>query len=315
LIAEISFLSQCLAYHYLGDVKRACSEAIFLESMLDESSEGEIWVAMDEGRPKGLLRLKSLPWDSVILCHPAFKISHLETFNASFIESEAILAALLDVCLGHLKQFPSAHCHTRIPSSAVDIKKSLAMAGFSKKDNLNTYGARLSEIKMFVDKYKASSLEIRPIRSDDVNWARQLSKNAVNPNDRFHADMLLSGHADDFMEGWIDGCLSGYCDNNFMASVDGQSAGFALWQSGKEESDSLGVQIAQLALGAVSKNFSGLGIHKALVAHGCEHFAGHGADFVVMPTQAENFAAIRSMNVLGWVLLKQESTWSIGFGF
>ncbi len=313
LIAEICATSRSLDYHFLDDVNRERSEALFLKSMLADNFEGNAWVATEGGLVKGLLCLQSLPWDSIILGYPAFKVTLLEAFNATAPESEIVLDTLLDIALGTLKTLPRSHCHVRIARDAETTGKSLVKAGFNKVENINTFGARLSDIGDKLDSNKVMPVETRFIEPDDIDWARQLSREAVNPNDRFHADALLAGCADDFMEGWVNGCASGYCDNNFIALSEGHRAGFAFWQSGKAERNELGIQIAKLALGAVSKSFSGRGIHRTLVARGCEHFVSQGADWVLMATQEENGAAIHSMTMLGWSLLHREATWSVGF--
>jgi ribosomal protein S18 acetylase RimI-like enzyme len=314
IIAEIASISCRLAFHALSDVKRERSEALFVKNILSDNFEGEAWVATEGGLVKGLLCIQALPWDSKILGTPAFKITQLETFNATAQESGKILDALLGVALDTLRTLSRSHCHVRIPSDDVEAANSLGRVGFEKVESLNTYGARLNEIGSILASYKATPLEMRFIEADDIDWARQLSREAVNPYDRFHADKLISGCADDFMEAWINGCTSGFCDTNFIGLAEGQRAGFALWQSGRRELNDIGAQIARLALGAVSKSFSGRGIHRTLVARGCLHFAAQGADWVVMSTQEENMAAIHSMTTLGWRLLHQEATWSAGFG-
>ena len=71
LLAEICTLSRRLDYHYIADVKRKKSEALFLKSFLSENFDGNAWVATEGGQVKGLTCLESLPWDSNILAYPA----------------------------------------------------------------------------------------------------------------------------------------------------------------------------------------------------------------------------------------------------
>ena len=314
VLGEIGSVSRQLDYHFLPGVRREYSEALLLGSMLPDDFEGKAWVVSEGGQLKGWLCLQGLPWDSAILGYPALKITQLETFNASVREAEDIIDALLDVALVTLRSMPRAHCHLRVPRDNGGLENSLIKSAFKKIENINTYGARLGDIGDELANNKVMPVETRFIESDDIAWARQLSKEAVNLNDRFHADNLLAGLADKFMEAWVDGCTGGFCDSNFIALSEGNRAGFALWQSGQDEKEKLGVQIAKLALGAVSSAFSGRGIHRTLVARGCEHFVNEGADWVLMATQAENGAAIHSMTILGWRLLHREATWSIAVG-
>jgi dTDP-4-amino-4,6-dideoxy-D-galactose acyltransferase len=277
-----------------------------VDHLFSPDFKGNIWLALNSGKPMGYLSLEASPWDSKYMGKQVLKISNFEIFSQDESEIRLGARALLEACLAELKELGSTYCLTRVDASDPALMSALLECGFLQIETLLTFGARQQAMSVQLTSFQ-SPFKLQELAPSDLPWAASLSAVEVNPFDRFHADPALDGDKPEkFMRAWVNDGARGYCDANFKVMLNGVDAGFALWQKNETLAGKIKFWVPRLVLGAVASPMRGQGAYKTLCAEPAKIFFGQGAQAIEMSTQAENLGAVRAWKSLGLQLMQTQ---------
>lgn len=247
--------------------------------------ECAFWVAGDEPGDGGFTQWQPSPWDAAILGRAAYRITAFQAWRNG--AAEALLQTVAQVV-------PSgAYVFGRADARTPGLTEALHNSGFQIVEHMLSFGTAVQDWKS-----KAPHLVLEPLTQEDSAWAEDLAQRARNNEDRYHADPVAAPFADAFMRQWVRDGLGGFCEHAFKIRVQGQMAGFALWQGAKDVAPGL-LAPAKLLLGAVDPDWQGHGAYTSLTVGGGRAMAQAGAKHIEMTTQAGNVAAVKAWQNAG----------------
>lgn len=195
-----------------------------------------------------------------------------------------IARTLLDAAIGIVAEAGGGHLHMWIPKPAASHDELAVAVGLRR-------GRELRQLRRPLPIEPASTLDVRPFvpGQDEVAWLE------VN-NRAFHWHPEQGGWdletlRDREAQPWFD--PGGF----LLHERDGKLAGFCWTKVHPDHQPPLG----EIYVVAVDPGFRGLGLGRTLVLAGLDHLAGRGLTMAMLYVDADNLAALRLYEALGFV--------------
>jgi dTDP-4-amino-4,6-dideoxy-D-galactose acyltransferase len=234
-----------------------------------------------------------LQWDSDFFGTPTYRLQ-TGLFNHSSSLADQIKAVkLFEKELAHKGAY---YCFSEVPCEDTLLLQTLTASGW-----------RLIETRLLyyhdnVIAFNQGRYPVRLARIDEEAHIAQISSNARNEYDRFHADPWFgSARADAFLGRYASAAVQGYCDAVLVPDEPGLPVdSFLAISDLQADAAALGLGMSRVVLTAVGPKNRGW--HLRLVSETLHRAREKGDQVVLMTTQATNRAVFRTSEKLGFKL-------------
>lgn len=241
----------------------------------------------------GQLLYTDLPWDSNFFATPTYRLQ-TGLFNLKSSLEDRIAA--VELFERQLAVKGAYYCFSEVPCEDMMLLQTLTASGWRLVET------RLLYYKDDLTAFNQARYPVRLAQIDEEAHIAQISANARNDYDRFHADPWFgTARADAFLARYASAAVQGYCDavlvpdepnlpvDSFLAISDLQA-----------DAAAVGVNMSRIVLTAVGPRNRGW--HLRLVSETVHRAREKGAQVVLMTTQATNRAVFRTSEKLGFKL-------------
>lgn len=241
----------------------------------------------------GQLLYTELPWDSNFFSTPSYRLQTGLFEIESSLEDRIMAVKLFEKQLANKGAY---YCFSEVPCEDTMLLQTLTASGWRLVET------RLHYYRDNLASFDETRYPVRLARLDEEAHIGQISANARNEYDRFHADPWFGAErADAFLARYASAAVQGYCDavlvpnepnlpvDSFLAISDLQS-----------DATALRVGLSRVVLTAVGPQNRGW--HLRLVSETVHRARERGAQVVLMTTQATNRAVFRTCEKLGFKL-------------
>ena len=248
------------------------------------------------------LLAERLPWDSGFFGFPIARLNAIVLVSASSnVTPETYPRAVAEL----LRELAARRI--RYLFCAVDARD-LAMMSALGRSRFSLIETRLFYHRALVDVDNVR-FACRLATADDVPALAKAASETINPYDRFHADPMLRGKADELMETWIKASVTGGFADATVVPDSTNPGAFCTIKYHREKWSRWGVKLAQVVLIVSSVEFKGW-FYKIL-AEVHHHLKQVGAEHCFYSTQIANRASVRVAEKHGYRCGRGEHIWSI----
>ncbi|MDU0370369.1 hypothetical protein ACFPAF_08205 [Hymenobacter endophyticus] len=234
-----------------------------------------------------------LAWDTDFFRAPVYK---LFTILFASTTSAATLAAAGTAFRQQLQQQGVAYCFAELPVEDTRVAQALGDAGWRLVET------RLTFFHDAVQRFDHPRYPVRSASKEEAAAIGQISAQARNEYDRFHADQWFGDElGDQFLAKYASASVEGYCDDVLVPNEAGLPVdSFLAISDLHQHAASLNSGFSRVVLTAVGP--ANRGWHLRLVAETVHRARQNGASYVLMTTQATNRAVFRTCEKLGFKL-------------
>jgi len=253
----------------------------------------------------GVLIAEKSRFDSEHFGFGVGKIRHMTVSDGVFDE-EALFArrALIQECLSWMRQD-----HVKCVVARVNLSDTLDTVAFEENDFrladiLLTFQS-CEDLMKSTRNLSSSDVVIRPSYSQDETELMDIARKAFT-HDHFHRDTNFpKDRSDELFARWVYNCCHGMADVVLVANTHGKKpAGFVTCKIETAGRSKRGI----IDLIAVSPLHQRRGIGERLVRGAVQWFVENGAQSVFVGTQADNLAAVRTYEKIGFRLVRTQLT-------
>ena len=253
----------------------------------------------------GVLRVHKSAFDTE---HFGFGVGKLVTINVSdkLSDHDVFIAKqlMLQECSSWMSKVDVQCLISRVAYDDVLSVLAHEKTGFRVADILVTFQLDFQSINGQNCSQNYPNVIIRPVQFGEEDILMDIARCAFK-HDHFHRDNRFPNHkSDELFSKWIYNCCDGLVDFVLVAVVNDQPSGFIACKFKNTKNEKIGI----IELIAVSNSYRRNGLGECLVRESLSVFSELGAKSVSVGTQANNVAAARTYEKIGFKLAQIELT-------
>jgi dTDP-4-amino-4,6-dideoxy-D-galactose acyltransferase len=282
-------------YNFLRDIPTDLQQQLFGVGRIADFKQAphNHILTVGEGKGRTQLLYSALAWDSEFFGTPTYRL-HTGLFAQKSSLTDRVIA--VQQLQAQLADNGDYYCFSEIPTEDTALLQTLTASGW-----------RLVESRLLFYHDTRSGVDqprfpVRQARFDEAELIGNISAEARNPYDRFHADAWFGQEkADAFLARYANASVSGYCDAVLVPDEAGLPVdSFLAISDLQADAAALGVGMSRVVLTAVGPQNRGW--HLRLVSETIQRARSAGARYVLMTTQTTNRAVFRTCEKLGFKL-------------
>ncbi len=290
---------------FLRPIDTAGDRAIFLDSLLGEIKQQDD-LRFVHHSPEGELAIfaEKLPWDSAFFGFGVGRINAVIPLQAPFFRPHADYRDALHQTISRAKERDIRYLLAFVDARNLAVVRGLGELGFAL---IETRAYDWANVTQYADPRR---MPFRLAEPKDLPSLAHAAITAVNPFDRFHSDPFLPKEAvDRMMYKLVEAALcEGFVDAVLVPDVPEPKALITI-RYHKDHWDKWKLKMAQLTLGAVAPEASGVGRHLVIEAN--YHLKELGIEYVYYSTQVANQLLTYNMGRHGYTFGKAEHVFRI----